>query len=442
MYLLSNMTNNLNQLTAISPIDGRYADITNPLRNFFSEYAYLRAGIKIEIEYFTFLSDIKIFRSLTATEKKLVKKIYTDFTPTEAIKLKTAGTPDGLRIHDVKSIEYYLRKALQQTSLSDTTQWIHFGLTSNDIVDNSYRTLVLEALNKIIIPEIENLQHLIDGLAKTYLTLPMLGRTHGQPAVPTTFGKEMAVFSARISKELTGLKNTKLYGKFGGAVGNWNALKFAFPAKDWQSLSTKFLSRFGLGHSRLTTQIAPTEDLMELFQNIIRVNSILLNFNQDIWRYISDDWLIQKGKKGFVGSSTMPQKINPIEFENSEGNLVVANGLFETFVRKLPISRLQRDLSDSTVLRNIGVAFAHSLVAYKSCQRGIETIEPNVKKISDDLNRDWGILTEALQTILRKEGNSNAYEKVADQVRGKLLNKNAYRLRVEKMLPQATFLAV
>lgn len=411
-------------LTSISPIDGRYSDVTSPLRNFFSEHAYLKTGLKIETEYFIFLSKIKIFRSLTTREIKFLKNIYLNFSPQEAVRLKTAGARDGLRIHDLKSIEYYFKSALVKTSLSSLSQWIHFGLTSNDIVDNAYRTLILEALKKIIVPEVDDLQSSIDGLSKSYLKLPMLGRTHGQPAIPTTFGKEMAVFSTRIKKELKNLKNTQLYGKFGGAIGNWNALRLAFPAKDWPTLSGKFLKSLDLEHSKVTTQIAPTEDLIELFQNIYRINSILIDFNQDVWRYISDEWLIQKGKTGFVGSSTMPQKINPIEFENSEGNLIMANGLFEIFCRKLPISRLQRDLSDSTVLRNIGVAFAHCFVAYKSCQKGLESISPNKEKILEDLNADWSILGEALQTILRKEGKANAYESVASQIRGKKLNED------------------
>jgi len=219
-------------ITNISPIDGRYTDVTSPLRNYFSEHAYLRASLRIEIEYFAFLSKIKIFKPLTPKEKGLIKKIYLNFTPAEAIKLKTAGTPDGLRIHDLKSIEYYLKSALQNTSLSNTTQWIHFGLTSNDIVDNAYRLMIKNALSEILIPEIQNLLTILNTIAHKHAGLPMLGRTHGQPAVPTTFGKEMAVFSTRIEKELKNLKNRKFYGKFGGAVGNWNALKFAFPTAD------------------------------------------------------------------------------------------------------------------------------------------------------------------------------------------------------------------
>lgn len=418
------MTNDLNCLTAISPIDGRYADTTKPLQNYFSEYAYLKTCVEIELKYLVFLSQLNICRSLTEKEKIFIERVYSDFTVENADELKKKGAPDGLRIHDLKSVEYYLKRVFQSSSLTNLTNWIHFGITSCDIIDNAYRLMISRALKKVILPELENLVSQINRLAKENLELPMLGRTHGQPAVPTTFGKEMAIFSTRINKELNNLGNTKLYGKFGGAVGNWNALKFAFPNKDWPAISTKFIKTLGLNRSKVTTQIAPPEDIIAIFQSLLRINNILIDFNQDIWRYISDDWIVQKGKEKDVGSSTMPQKVNPIEFENSEGNLVIANGLFETFVRKLPISRLQRDLSDSTVLRNIGVVFAHSLIAYKSCLKGIQTISPNKEKILEDLNEDWSILSEALQTILRMEGKTDAYECVAAQIRGKKLSRN------------------
>ncbi|PIZ50224.1 adenylosuccinate lyase [Candidatus Woesebacteria bacterium CG_4_10_14_0_2_um_filter_39_14] len=417
------MTNDLNQLTAISPIDGRYFLQTCTLTNYFSEFALFKYRVEIELRYLIFLSKEKITGKITQKEEKQIMEIYERFSLKDAQKIKDFEKETK---HDVKAVEYFIRHKFTQTSLSNLGNWIHFGLTSNDINDNVYRLMIKDALGEIIVPEINRLVITLQSIAKKYIKLPMLGRTHGQPAIPTTFGKEMAVFSTRIEKELRNLKNTKLYGKFGGAVGNWNALHFAFPEKNWINLSEKFLKSLDLKQSMVTTQIAPTEDLVSLFQNLFRVNSILLDFNQDMWRYISDEWLVQKGKTEFVGSSTMPQKINPIEFENSEGNLVIANGLFETFSRKLPISRLQRDLSDSTVLRNIGVAFGHSLIAYKSCLKGLESISPNNGKILSDLNEDWSILSEALQTILRKEGKTDAYESVAIQIRGKKMDKKSW----------------
>lgn len=424
------MTNNLDQLTAISPIDGRYLSQAITLSNYFSEYALFKYRVQIELKYLIFLSKEKITKKLTNKEEKEIKKIYEKFLLEDAQKIKNFEKETK---HDVKAVEYFIRQKFSQTSLSNMVNWIHFGLTSYDINDNAYRLMIKDSLREVIVPEIEKLIMLPESIAKKYIKLPMLGRTHGQPAVPTTFGKEMAVFSTRIEKELRNLKNTKLYGKFGGAVGNWNALNLAFPTKNWQLLSTMFLKHLGLEHSKITTQIAPAEDLIEVFQNIFRINSIIIDFNQDIWRYISDEWLVQKGKMEFVGSSTMPQKINPIEFENSEGNLIMANGLFETFSRKLPISRLQRDLSDSTVLRNIGIAFAHCLIAYKSCHKGLESISPNKQKILQDLNEDWSILSEALQTILRKEGKTDAYESVAAQIRGKKLSRNDWLKLIDSL---------
>ncbi len=417
------MTNDLNNLTAISPIDGRYLSQVINLSNYFSEYALFKYRIRIELVYLIFLSNEKITRGLTKKEEKEIRKIYEKFSPEDAQKIKELEKETK---HDIKAVEYFIRQKFAHTSLSNMKKWIHFGLTSNDINDNAYRLIMKDSLKEIIVPEINNIVITLQTIAKKYIKLPMLARTHGQPAVPTTFGKEIAVFSSRIKKELILLNKIEFYGKFGGAVGNWNSLNFAFPEKDWPALSTRFLKSLGLNHSKITTQIAPPEDIIEIFQLFIRINNILVDFNQDIWRYISDDWVAQKGKEKDVGSSTMPQKINPIEFENNEGNLVIANGFFETFSRKLPISRLQRDLSDSTVLRSIGVAFAHSLIAYKSCLKGLESISPNKQKMLQDLNEDWSILSEALQTILRMEGKTRAYESVAAQVRGKKMDKGSW----------------
>jgi len=324
--------------------------------------------------------------------------------------------------HDVKAIEYFLRKKLKK----DLLPFIHFGLTSYDINDNAHRLIILDGLKNVVIPELKTLLQSLNNFSNDNIKLPLLGRTHGQPAVPTTLGKEFFVFATRLDKEIKKVNEIKLFGKFGGAVGNWNSLAFAFPDKNWVKLSEKFLQTLDLNFSKVTTQTAPPEDIIEVFQTFIRINNILLDLDQDVWRYISDNWLVQKGKSGNVGSSTMPQKVNPIEFENSEGNLTMANGIFEIFVKKFPISRLQRDLSDSTVLRNIGIAFAHSLIAYHSCLNGLETISPNKEKIKKDLNENWAILTEALQTILRKQGYIDAYEKVASQIRGLNIDRDGW----------------
>lgn len=415
-------------LLAISPIDGRYKETTAQLQEFFSEYALFKYRLFIELEYLLFLSEIKVVRRLSLSEKKTIKKIQNGFSLEDAVRVKDIERQVR---HDVKAVEYFLREKFP-SSLADLLPWIHFGLTSADINDNAYRMMIIGGLKKVIIPEIKSLTGFLEDISKKFKALPMLGRTHGQPAVPTTFGKEVAVFSERIKRETKTLANLNLFGKFGGAVGNWNALLIAYPGKDWLKLSERFLKKLGLKQSRLTTQSAPPEDIISVFQTLYRLNSALIDFDQDIWRYISDDWIKQKGKEKDVGSSTMPQKVNPIEFENSEGNLTMANGIFESLAKKLPISRLQRDLSDSTVMRNIGLALSYCLIAYKSCGKGIESISPNSKQIFTDLEKDWSILTEALQTLLRKEGQSDAYEEVAKKVRGKKLSQKDWKKLVNQ----------
>jgi adenylosuccinate lyase len=404
-------------LTNISPIDGRYSSETRQLSKYFSEFALFKYRVFIELKYLLFLSKINIVHKISSDEIRKIEQISNNFSIKDAEKIKKY---EEFIKHDVKAVEYFLRPKLSKR----LSPWIHFGLTSDDINCNAYRLMIHEGLTSIITPQLKELTKSLNIISKKYLNLPMLGRTHGQPAIPTTFGKEISVFSTRIKKEIKNLENIKLYGKFGGSIGNWNALNLAFPQKDWPQLSGQFLKELGLSQSKITTQTAPPEDIIEVFQNFIRINNILTDLTQDIWRYISDGWIIQKGKENDVGSSTMPQKINPIEFENCEGNLIIANSLFETFSRKLPISRLQRDLSDSTVLRNLGIAFAHSLIAYKSCVKGLKTLSINKEAILNELNADWSILSETLQTILRKEGKTDAYERVASQIRGKKLNKN------------------
>jgi adenylosuccinate lyase len=417
-------------LLALSPIDGRYAYITQPLSDFFSEYALIKTRVEIELKYLLFLSDQKIARKLSKKERLLIEKVYQQFSLSDALTVKEI---EAKTRHDVKSVEYFLREKLKRLGIKDIDSWIHFGLTSNDINELAYRLTLKQALDKIIVPELRNLNRSLLLFSQKYRTLPMLGRTHGQPAVPTTLGKEIAVFQKRLSRELNNLKKIVFYSKFGGAVGNWNSLALAYPNKDWVKLSREFLAQFSLDLNPVTTQTAPPEDLTSLFQLIMRINFILIDFNQDIWRYISDGWLSLQRGKGQVGSSTMPQKINPIDFENSEGNLILANGIFEVLCRKLPISRLQRDLSDSTVLRNVGTTFGLCLIAYKSCQRGLRNLDINKEKVREALNSDWSILSEGIQTLLRKAGYPSAFEKILPLVQGKSLNKKSYIKMVDTL---------
>ena len=415
----------MSRLLAISPLDGRYQEKVSELSEFVSEYALIKARIGIEIKYLFALSKIGVV-SLSTGEKNKLLKLLKDFDLKEAEKIKKIE--DETR-HDVKAIEVYLRDFLS----SKAAEMIHFGLTSEDINNLAYRIMLRSASEEIILASLENLHKILSQHSQVYKDVPMLARTHGQPAVPTTLGKEFAVFAERLSSQVQKLNKIELTGKLNGSVGNYNALYFAYPNIDWVKFSEGFVQSLGFKPNLLTTQINSPEDIVEYFQTIRRINGIILDLNQDLWRYISDGWFVLASKKGQVGSSTMPQKINPIDFENSEGNLEVANGLIEVFERKLPISRLQRDLSGSTILRNMGVILAHSLFSYKGIYDGLSKISPNREKIKQDLESDWSILSEALQILLRKEGSKDAYFKVMEQIKGKKLSKDDWQNLLEEL---------
>ncbi|HBB76392.1 MAG: adenylosuccinate lyase [Candidatus Levybacteria bacterium RIFOXYA1_FULL_41_10] len=405
----------MSMLLAISPIDGRYKEKTTELSEFVSEYALIKARLGVEIKYLFALSKLGIV-DLSSSEKSKLLKVLEEFDLKEAEKIKKI---EDQTHHDVKAVEIYLRSVLS----SKSSEMIHFGLTSEDINNLSYRIMLRSASDETIVPPLEDLTNKLLELAKSYKGVPMLARTHGQPAVPTTLGKEMAVFASRLRRERNKLKDFEFSGKLNGAVGNYNALYFAYPKINWIKFSQKLVESLDFRFNPLTTQVNPPEDIIEYFQTIQRINGILLDLNQDFWRYISDGWFVLESRTGQVGSSTMPQKINPIDFENSEGNLEIANGLIEVLERKLPLSRLQRDLSGSTIIRNLGVILAHSLISYNGTHDGLSKITPNLLKIKDDLNSDWSILTEALQTVLRKEGKKDAYLSIMKSVKGKKLSR-------------------
>lgn len=415
-------------LNSISPIDGRYEKHTQELVPYWSETALMKYRIIVEGEYFITLSDLKLTRKFSKNEKKIVRTLY-NLSEKEAqiiseIELKGYKNIKATD-HDVKAVEYFIKDSLSRTSLKDNLEWVHFALTSEDTNNIAYALMLSDSLGQVLIPKIEKIISELNTLAKKYQNLPMLARTHGQPASPTTFGKEMRVFTERLKQHSNILKNVGISAKLNGATGNYNAHTVAYPNINWPDFSKKFIESFNktrtfkLEPNLITTQIECHDSYVTIFDNIRRINTILLNFNQDMWRYISDEWVIQKPVAGTVGSSTMPHKINPIKFENSEGNLGIANALFEFFGKKLPISRLQRDLSDSTVERNFGVAFGHCLIAYNYLLKGLGQISVNEKKIKEDLNAHPEIITEAIQTILRREGIAMPYEKLKELTRGK-----------------------
>ena len=397
-------------LQAVSPIDGRYASKTNSLIPFFSEEALIKYRVQVEIEYFIALVELKL-PQLASFDTSLfpeLRKIYTTFSTEDAQRVKDIETVTN---HDVKAVEYYIKEEFDTLNLKVYKEFIHFGLTSQDINNTAVPLSLKDAMNKVYVPSLLELKNKLASLASDWADIPMLARTHGQPASPTRLGKEINVFVVRIEEQFDLLDNLKSAAKFGGATGNFNAHKVAYPTTDWKTFAENFVhDKLGLHHSFPTTQIEHYDHMAALFDCLKRINNILIDLDRDIWTYVSMDYFKQKIKEGEVGSSAMPHKVNPIDFENSEGNLGIANALFEHLSAKLPISRLQRDLTDSTVLRNIGVPFGHTLIAFQSTLKGLNKLLLNKNKFAEDLENNWAVVAEAIQTILRREGYPNAYE--------------------------------
>ena len=400
----------LNNLTAISPIDGRYRKQVSHVAPYFSEYGLIRYRVLIEIEYFIALCEFGIpqLKDFNKSKFASLRKIYTEFSEKDAEKIKET---EKVTNHDVKAVEYFIKDEFKNLKLGKYSEFIHFGLTSQDINNTSIPLLLKDAMEKEIIPLILETVKKIKTLAIQWKNVPMLAKTHGQPASPTKLGKELMVFHERLENQLMLLKTIPYSAKFGGATGNFNAHFVAYPKKDWEKFANLFINKkIKLNRGRYTTQIEHYDNLAALCDNLKRINTILIDLDRDIWQYVSMNYFKQKIKEGEVGSSAMPHKVNPIDFENSEGNLGIANALFEHFAAKLPISRLQRDLTDSTVLRNIGVPVAHTLIALKSTIKGLDKLELNRKAIDADLDDNWAVVAEGIQTVLRREGYPKPYE--------------------------------
>lgn len=438
-------TAELTQLTAISPVDGRYRDAAAALAEYFSEFALIRARVRVECEYLAALSETDGvgMRELTADEKKTLANLA-DISLEDAQLVKKIEREgyEGIPAtnHDVKAVEYFLKKKLAGTSLVDVSEWVHFATTSEDTDNIAYALLLRGALEKVLSPAFCELREALQKMIKEHAETPMLARTHGQSASPTTFGKEMKVFDMRLGRQLEQISERPILVKFGGATGAWSAHTAALPDVDWMKFSEEFVHRFNdkkqsikLELNPYTTQIEPHDTYAEMFDNLRRANTILVDFSHDIWRYISDGWLVQKAKKGEVGSSTMPHKVNPIDFENAEGNLGVANGLFEHFSRKLPISRLQRDLSDSTVKRTFGIAFAHSFIGYKALLRGLSKVSVNAEAMRAELENHPEVVAEAIQTALRTAGVDVPYEKLRDLTRGRKVSMDDFAKFIDEL---------
>ncbi|MCC6308000.1 MAG: adenylosuccinate lyase [Chitinophagaceae bacterium] len=405
----------LSTLTAISPVDGRYHHQVQHLNEYFSEYGLMKYRVQVEIEYLLFLEKKK-FLSLPANAKKHLEKLSENFGPDEAQQIKHIEATTN---HDIKAVEYFLKQELEKCGAAEAKEWIHFGLTSQDINNTAIPLSWKNAIEYDYLPELLNLKTELRLLADKWKDIPMLAHTHGQPASPTRLGKEIMVYVERLENQIEQFILIPFTGKFGGATGNFNAHHIAFPKTDWKKFSNDFLNHLGLIRQQHTTQIEHYDNLAAHFDCMKRINTIFIDFCRDVWTYVSMEYFKQKTKKGEVGSSAMPHKVNPIDFENAEGNLGFANAIFEHLAAKLPVSRLQRDLTDSTVLRNIGVPFAHTIIAFRSIEKGLNKLVVHDAKIYDDLENNWAVAAEAIQTILRREKYPNPYEALKELTRGK-----------------------
>lgn len=407
----------LNSLTAISPIDGRYRAQVAVFAPFFSEFGLIRYRVRVEVEYFLFLAEKKVIKLPAKVKPAKLRSIYEQFSEEDALKIKTIEKTTN---HDVKAVEYFLKEKLEAMGAGDSLEWVHFGLTSQDINNTAVPLSWKEALEEAYLPLLLNTHLHLYHLAQEWKGIPMLARTHGQPASPTTLGKEWMVFVERLEGQIDQLLNIPFAAKFGGATGNFNAHKVAFPAMDWVKFGNDFVEKkLGLDRMQYTTQIEHYDSFAAQFDALKRINTILIDLCRDVWQYISMEYFKQKVKAGEVGSSAMPHKVNPIDFENAEGNLGIANALFEHLSAKLPISRLQRDLTDSTVLRNVGVPLSHSFLALRSLEKGLNKLLLNKEKMQDDLEKNWAVVAEAIQTVLRRENYPQPYEALKALTRGK-----------------------
>jgi adenylosuccinate lyase len=425
-------------LRSLSPLDGRYAAATAPLAPFFSEWALIKYRVHVEIEWLLLLAetpDIAEVRGFTADEVRFLRQIAANFDDDAANRVKTIEKTTN---HDVKAVEYFLKEQLTGTSLEDVKEWLHFACTSEDINNLSHALMLKEGIGEVWLPKAFAVVNRVSELADEWLSVPMLARTHGQTASPTTVGKEFAVFVHRWNRQLVQIGDQEYLGKINGAVGNFNAHVSAYPDLDWPKLSRDFVLSLGLSHNPLTTQIEAHDYIAELFDAIRRFNNIALDFARDVWTYVSMGYFKQKVVAGEVGSSTMPHKVNPIDFENAEANLGLSNATLEHLSGKLPISRLQRDLTDSSALRNLGVGVGYSLLALVALGRGLNKLELNEARLAADLDNAWEVLAEPIQTVMRKAGHENPYEKLKELTRGAAMSQETIRAFIQELeLPEA-----